>query len=129
MPASRGGSGAGSGPCSGPGSGLIPHATAQSGSAQSMRPSQSLSIPSPQLSATGLTTPVQEPHVAEAEHIRVPGLQAPMELPAHASVESGAHSRAVKVHGAPVATVALAAWSTADTVQEWGPAVSGVVSV
>jgi len=35
----------------------------------------------------------------------------------------------VKVHGAPVATVACAAWSIAETVQECEPAASGVVRV
>jgi hypothetical protein len=66
-------------------------------------------MPSPQISATGATTPVQVPHVPAAEQVRIPGLHAPVELPAQAPVESGAHSRAVKVQGAPVAAVEFAA--------------------
>ena len=86
-------------------------------------------MPLPQFSATGVTTPVQAPHVPVEEQVRVPGLHAPVELPAQAPEESGVHSLAVKVHGAPVATVEFAAWSTAVTDQECEAAVSGVVRV
>jgi hypothetical protein len=86
-------------------------------------------MPSPQTSETGVITPVHAPHVPVDEHVRLPGLHAPVALPMQAWDASGAHSRAVNVQGALLAKVDVPAWSTAVIDQERDPANRGAVGV